>query len=239
MRPDKSLVEWTWGYYFVGCLVNSDHCDATGICTGENPALFLIQRRLDKKKKEQKKRTLSSSLCFPPSFSYVFSLVVATGRPHRISWLDRQSILICSGDTAPFDISPKNWLLWWFFFSLRAFSYSVQFSVWKTLRRVSHCLSNIFNPIYCGHMSHSIACLSLVTWMHAHTNCTHAHSNAKIYRLKYTSAHKHAPNQRNRCHFVTFFGTHESVKMKAWREMSEWNMRLQQPLFSTEEDVEE
>lgn len=82
----------------------------------------------------------------------------------------------------------------------------------KTPRRVSHCLSNIFNPIYCGHVSHSTAWLSLVTWAHAHTYCTRTHSNVWIYTLKRAPANKHAPNQRNRCHFVTSL-----APMSLWR----------------------
>ncbi len=115
---------------------------------------------------------LSPRYCVSPLF-------VGTGWP-RLSWHDRQSILICSEDTAPFDISPKNWLLWWFFASLRAFSYSVQFNVWKRPRGewviVSLTSSIQFTAATCHTLSH----VSL--WSHGrtrtHTYCTRMHSNA-------------------------------------------------------------
>ena len=101
----------------------------------------------------------------------VFSPFVATGRPRRIklTWQTEYSHL-------QWRYSSR----WHFPTELTALMVSSRLRgpfflfcpvhcVEKTPRRVTHCLSNIFNPIYCGHVSHSIACLSSVAPTHTHT----------------------------------------------------------------------
>lgn len=167
-RQHEDIILWAaWGIL--------DHCDATGICSGGKSCSVLNTRLLGKEKDIVWLLPCHDSL--PPSSMFSHSLwwLVA----HTVlRWLNRQSILICGGDTAPFDISPKNWLLWWvFLLSKGLLLFCPVHCVEKTPRQLSHCLSNISNPICCGRESHSIARPSAVAWTHAHTSCICTHSN--------------------------------------------------------------
>lgn len=136
----------------------------------------------------RKGHCLVSSLTYVPPwlFSVIVSLSLWWLVGHTVlSWLDRQSILICTGDTASFDISPKNWLHWWFCFSQRAFSlFCPVHCMEKTWQLVSHCLSNIFNPI-CSPPSHFNAQISVVRLTQTPTVRAH------IQMLTFTQSRPH------------------------------------------------
>lgn len=96
----------------------------------------------------------------PPSLFSVFPLFMVTGWPN------------CIRPTWQTGYSHLQWWyssLWHFPIEMTSlmvlplsearFLFCPVHSVEETLQQVSHCLSNIFNPIYCSHMSHSVACL--------------------------------------------------------------------------------
>ena len=161
----------------------------------------------------------------PPSSMFSHSLWQLVA--HTIlRWLDRRSILICSGDTAPFDISPKNWLLWWFFSSLRACCYSGQFTVWKRPRGnwlIVFLTSSIQFVAATRHTSLHVPPRSCGP---AHTTAAHAH----IQMCRFPHTHKPTSTHTG-MHQIREIGViswlllrrrdfFESVKMKAWGEMS-------------------
>ncbi len=164
-----------------------------------------------------------------------------------LSWLDGQSILICGGDTAPFDISPKNWLLWWFCFSPRAFSYSVQFTVWKRPRGEWVIVFLTASIQFTAATCHTLLHVSLWSHGRAHTHThTHTHTltvHARIQMRKFThsSTHPHTST-----HQIRGIGVILWLLWHPWvcedeslrGNECEGNVRLQGPLFSSEGDID-
>lgn len=198
---------------------------------GENPIVFSY-----KNFRWRKRYCLVSSL--PPSFFYAsffsshsFWWLVGC---IALSWLDRQSILICSGNTTPFDISPKNWLLWWFYFSLSDIVYSVQFIVWKRPHYdwvIVFLTSQIQFSVAMCHIQ-----LQLFSLMEARTHTVQAH----IQMCSFTNQHTPTkiPNQTNRCHFLLLWHPWVCEDESLRGNECEWNVRLQGHLLSLEEDTE-
>lgn len=203
----------------------------------ENPSLFSIQYVW------VKKMTLFGFFLLhvplPPSpfsVSCPHSLWRLVGRT-VLSWLYRQRVLICSGDTAPFDISPKNRLLWWFPFSLRAFSYSVQFTVWKRPRgeRVIVFLTSSIQ--FAAATCHTLLHDSLRS--HGRTHTPTVLALIQMRRFTHSSTHPHTSmHQIREIGVILWLLRHpwvcEDESLRGYE--CEWNVRLQGPLFSGEED---
>lgn len=176
---------------------------------------------------------------------HVFPLIVATGRPHRIkmTWQAEYSHLQW-GYSSLWHFPKELTALMVFLLSKGLLLFWPVHCVEKTPRQLTHCLSNIFNPICRGHASRSIARPSAVARAHAHNRCTCTHSNVQIstHTQARIHTHRHAPNQRNRCHFVT--SSSSSWLLWVCEDESlrgnecECNVRLQGPPFSREEDIE-
>lgn len=88
----------------------------------------------------------------------------------------------------------------------------------ETPQQVSHCLSNIFNPIYCSHMSHSVACL-FGHW----GACAHTHTDTHLLYIHtfkcidlHTEVFTHAQLWTEMVSFIDCLSIHASVKIKAW-----------------------
>lgn len=139
MRPETSpwwgegedIISWAACWIKIGF-------DATGACS-EGKSCFVLDTRCPPKENDivwfpRLTAFLPPSLL--PSLLGLMSPLYSQQLVSRavLSWLCSQSILICSGDTALFDISPKNRLLWCCCLTLRAIFYSVRLTVWKRPR---------------------------------------------------------------------------------------------------------